>query len=227
MQSLFQTQTASKRNLRYLMMNAESALPARMPTDLSAAGDPNNARLALSEAEKIIKSQEERIRQLENMALTDELTGLLNRRGFTLALQRELSLARRDDKANGILVMVDLDGFKSINDLWGHNAGDDYLQAVAHALLTEVRSNDIVARIGGDEFAILFTHMDQETGISRMSRLEKSFNSRIMHWQDKMLPLRASFGLAPYQGTDTPEAIMKTADLRLYAHKASRRAKQN
>jgi diguanylate cyclase (GGDEF)-like protein len=160
------------------------------------------------------------------MALTDELTGLLNRRGFTLALQRELSLARRDKNAGGVLIMADLDGFKSINDLWGHCAGDDYLQGVAHALLTEVRATDIVARIGGDEFAILFTHMSEEIGISRMSRLEKSFNSRMMQWRDKVLPLRASFGLSVYAGTDAPESIMKTADLRLYAHKARRKAKR-
>lgn len=187
-------------------------------------GTLESAQRALSEAEKVIRSQEERIRQLENIALTDELTALLNRRGFTLALQRELSFARRDPHACGVLVLADLDGFKSINDVWGHVAGDDYLKSVAQALLTDVRSTDIVARIGGDEFAILFTRMDEDIAIDRMNLLEKSFNSRAMQWNDKSLPLRASFGLSAYTGSQVPEDLLKSADLRLYAHKSSRRA---
>ena len=186
--------------------------------------DIEAARIALLEAERVIRAQEERIYQLQNLALTDELTGLLNRRGFTLALQRELSIARRDKDAAGVLVMIDLDGFKTINDMWGHSAGDDYLQAVAHALLSDVRANDTVARIGGDEFAILFTRMTEEVGMTRMNKLEKAFNSRMMQWGDKTLPLRASFGLASYSGINTPETIMAAADLKLYAHKARRRA---
>src|SRR5208283_4427993 len=110
-------------------------------------------------AEHVIRSQAEHIRRLESLAMTDELTGLLNRRGFMMALQRELSMAKRDSAANGIVAMIDLDGFKSVNDTWGHNVGDDYLQSVAEALLGLVRSSDIVARLGGDEFAIIFTRM--------------------------------------------------------------------
>lgn len=182
----------------------------------------DGARVALTEAERIIERQKERIRQLEDMALTDELTGLLNRRGFTLALQRELSLARRDVNASGVLIMIDLDGFKSVNDLWGHSVGDDYLQAVAHALLGDVRSTDIVARLGGDEFVVMFTHMDEKTGSKRMAKLESSFNSRIMHLGENTLPLRASFGLSPYSGNDMPEIILAEADRKLYANKAKR-----
>ncbi len=226
MQTLASNKSALKHNLHSFMPVTESDASPLWARDLHKITDMDHARDALSEAEKVIRSQEERIRQLESLALTDELTGLLNRRGFTLALQRELSVARRDNNANGILVMVDLDGFKSINDLWGHGAGDDYLQGVAHALLSEVRATDVVARIGGDEFAILFTRMNEKIGMNRITRLEKAFNSRIMQWHDATLPLRASFGLSVYVGTDTPEAIMKAADLRLYAHKARRRVEK-
>lgn len=180
------------------------------------------ARAVLGEAERTIRAQEKRIRQLENIALTDELTGLLNRRGFLKAFQRELAAAGREAKAHGVLIMVDLDGFKSINDLWGHAAGDDYLQTVAHALLSDVRATDVVSRIGGDEFAVLITRIDETAGVARMHVLEKSFNSRMMQWDRKPLPLRASFGLAPYKANDAPETIMEAADLKLYAHKARR-----
>lgn len=227
MQSLTVAKNILKPHLRSLIGSDDSQASNLLLRSFHQSGDLEGARMALTEAEKVIRAQEERIRQLENLALTDELTGLLNRRGFILALQRELSMARRDKNAGGVLVMVDLDGFKSINDLWGHSAGDDYLQAVAHALVTEVRATDIVARIGGDEFAILFTHMNHESGVARMGKLEKSFNSRMIQWRDKVLPLRASFGLSVYAGTDTPEDIMQAADLRLYAHKAKRRANTN
>lgn len=180
------------------------------------------AKATINEAKRIIGRLEERIRHLEGMALTDELTGLLNRRGFTLALQRELSIARRDIGASGVLIMIDLDGFKSINDLWGHSVGDDYLQTVAHALLSNVRNTDIVARLGGDEFVVMFTRMNEAVGLKRMAKLEKDFNSRIMQWEEKTLPLRASFGLSAYSGNNTPEAILAAADRKLYAHKASR-----
>jgi GGDEF domain-containing protein len=69
--------------------------------------------------------------------------------------------------------------------------------------------------------------MNHEAGVARMSRLEKSFNSRMIQWRENVLPLRASFGLSVYAGTDTPEEIMRAADLRLYAHKAKRRANAN
>ena len=182
----------------------------------------DEARTALNTAERVIRAQEERIRQLQGLALSDELTGLVNRRGLMLALRRELSAARRDAGANGTLVMIDLDGFKMINDLWGHAAGDDYLQAVAHALLSDVRASDIVARMGGDEFAVLFPRMDEETGFARVKKLEKSFNSRMLEWNRKPIPLRGSFGLSTYTGADTQETVMASADLKLYAHKARR-----
>jgi diguanylate cyclase (GGDEF)-like protein len=189
--------------------------------------DLARARVSLSEAERIIRAQQEHIRRLEDMALTDELTGLLNRRGFILSLQREMAMARRDAGAGGCLVLVDLDGFKSINDLWGHGTGDDYLQAVAHALLSSVRAGDVVTRIGGDEFAVLFTKMDEEVGRRRLSRLENTFNNRLVQFGDKILPLRASFGLSSYQGSDTPETILEIADRMLYESKADRKTQRS
>lgn len=197
------------------------------PQPAAEVGSPvhsmEEALRALTEAERVIRNQAEHIRQLESMAMTDELTGLLNRRGFTMSLQRELAMAKRDPAANGTVIMVDLDGFKSINDMWGHGVGDDYLQAVAHTLLTSVRASDIVARLGGDEFVILFPRMTEEVGIKRLEKLEKSFNSRMMQFGDKTLPLRASFGMSHYTGTDVSDEILANADLKLYAHKAVRR----
>src|ERR1700722_10373175 len=193
-------------------------------TPVASINDIDSAMAALTEAEQVIRSQEEHIRQLENMALTDELTGLFNRRGFTSAFQRELALARRDIGASGVLVMIDLDDFKAVNDKWGHTTGDGYLQGVAHTLLGAVRTSDVVARLGGDEFAILFTRMNENTGIKRLAKLEKAFNSRTVTVEDKTLLLSASFGLTTYRGVDAPEAILAAADHKLYAQKTLRRS---
>ena len=186
--------------------------------------DMAGARAALSEAQRRIAEQAEHIRALESMALTDDLTCLLNRRGFGLALQRELSLARRSGTKGGVLVMADLDGFKAINDLWGHAAGDAYLKAVAAALVRNVRASDLVGRLGGDEFVMLFTGMDEETGLKRLSRLEKAFHGEQAMIGNRSISLKASFGLTAYTGSDLPDALFAAADLKLYAHKAHRRS---
>ena len=214
-------QTLSKEQLK------QDIRPAFIGQDwemfLPAADREEDNAAALRQAETIIRAQEERIRLLETMARTDELTGLVNRRGFTAAFDRELSLARRDAAHSGMLAMIDLDGFKSINDKFGHQAGDAYLRAVAQALQECLRSTDIVARLGGDEFAVLLTHMDEKAGVKRLAKLEQLFNSRSVLWNGKRLMLRASFGVAAYGGGDSAETVMQSADVRLYAHKARNR----
>lgn len=187
-------------------------------------GNAEEAQQLLAAAEKLIAAQQERIEQLENLALTDELTGLINRRGLMTSLKRELAAVERDPDAEGMVIMVDLNGFKQVNDTCGHNAGDAYLQAVAAALLAEVRPSDVVARIGGDEFAILLKRIDGENGLMRLNRLDQAFHTRSLTWNGKVLPLRASFGAATYSRGDQPEALLAAADLRLYAQKASRKA---
>jgi GGDEF domain-containing protein len=172
-------------------------LPSYEPSEQ----DPEETLIALRQAEIVIRAQEDRIRTLEAIAQSDELTGLANRRGFASAFERELSLARRDSGCSGILVMIDLDAFKTINDKWGHQAGD------------------AVARLGGDEFALLLTRMDEQTGAKRLAKLEQAFNKRALVLHER-IPLRASFGFAPYSGTQTAESVMHAADVRLYAHKA-------
>ncbi len=221
MQSLTLTKTLLTKPAKSNVLEALWIQPAAKND--TGIGNLDEALRALTDAEHTIRTQAEHIKQLESLAMTDELTGLLNRRGLIMALHRELALARRDNHAEGVMIMVDLDGFKAINDMWGHSVGDDYLQAVAHTLLGCVRTSDVVARLGGDEFAILFPCMDEEAGMKRLMKLEKGFNSRLMHFGDKTLPLRASFGLSPYRGIDTPEMILANADLKLYAHKASRK----
>jgi diguanylate cyclase (GGDEF)-like protein len=188
--------------------------------DAPEAPDFNDNASALQHAESVIRALEDRIRQLESLAMTDELTSLANRRGFMRAFNRELALANRDSAAGGMLVMIDLDGFKSVNDLWGHQAGDAYLRAVGQSLQDCVRSTDIVARVGGDEFAMLLTHMDEQDSAKRLEKIVRTFNNRWLAWNGTRLALRASFGSAAYSRGSNADRVMQSADMRLYAHKS-------
>ena len=106
-----------------------------------------------------LKFSRERIADLEARVDIDSLTDVLNRRGFERELKRSLAYVKRYG-TSAALIYVDLDGFKPVNDRHGHAAGDAVLKAVAAALLRHVRASDVVARIGGDEFAVLLWNVD-------------------------------------------------------------------
>jgi diguanylate cyclase (GGDEF)-like protein len=188
-------------------------------------GDLDAALNAISEAEDLIEAQRRRIAYLETLSLSDELTGLTNRRGFMAALHRELAYAKRDQQAHGILMMFDLDDFKAVNDGHGHPAGDAYLSSFAAALGAEVRPSDVVARLGGDEFAVLLTRVAAKPGVLRAQTIIKNINSKMMSWRNHTLPLKASCGLSVYTGRDITEAVIVSADLKLYADKQKRKVK--
>src|SRR3546814_15652160 len=103
-----------------------------------------------------------------------EMTGLLNRRGFGLELSRALARARRQNES-GLLVMCDLDNFKAINDTYGHPAGDAILRAVGKALKRNTRESDYVARVGGDEFAVIMTH----ASLPQSAQLAEKLSGRV------------------------------------------------
>jgi len=184
---------------------------------------PESANNQLEHALRVIQRQQDRIQYLESLAIRDDLTGLLNRRGFMQALKRETLLARRDKKACGILIMIDLDGFKQINDMWGHAVGDAYLKTVATVLTNEARSTDFVGRLGGDEFAILLPCTSPRAGKRRVERMMENFENRVMHNREYAIPMRASFGWNSYGEKDSIEALCIATDLKLYANKAARK----
>lgn len=177
----------------------------------------------VADAERTIQQQRQRIRMLEALSFTDELTGCLNRRAFEMAMARELGMAQRDPNGGGIVIMIDLDGFKLVNDRLGHAAGDACLQAVGRFLMDAMRDGDTVARLGGDEFALILPRMKAAAGQRRATQLQNQMQAASFSWKELALPLRASFGTASYSGGDTAIEVLARADARLYANKAARK----
>ncbi len=174
-------------------------------------------------AERRMAAMMEKMAHMDRLASTDELTGLLNRRGFQYELDRALASARRYDE-RGILIYVDLDGFKPINDTYGHAAGDEALRQVAGLLRENVRSSDHVARLGGDEFAALLTRSDWDDGLARAEGIDRVLNNAFVSWEDRIIAIRASLGIQAYGSKDDGDTLLSKADDAMYRTKKSRAA---
>jgi diguanylate cyclase (GGDEF)-like protein len=161
--------------------------------------------------------------QLEQMAYFDSLTGLPNRRMFNDELRR---LIARSLRAQGdfALLLVDLDGFKQVNDVDGHDAGDALLVAVAERLKSLIRETDSVARLGGDEFAVLLPRTDEDSGIDATCARMLTSMAEPLQMDGRTIKATASIGVAvcPQEGT-TADGLYKSADLALYEAKRAGR----
>ncbi len=174
-----------------------------------------NARLRGQVAEL-----QERVDTLDRLAHQDTLIKLPNRRGFMRELERLVDRAKRYGH-HAAMLFVDLDGLKMINDSFGHRAGDEALIAVAQLLTKGVRRSDVVARIGGDEFAILLENSTEQSAHETAARLvDLVCGSEFIHDGDA-LPLSIAIGVAMIDGDGAPEAVMAVADEEMYRRKAA------
>jgi diguanylate cyclase (GGDEF)-like protein len=156
-----------------------------------------------------------RAKEFTEVALTDPLTGVLNRRGFTEAVERELDRARRHDQQFA-LAFVDVRGLKRVNDTEGHLAGDELLRETASLLRESARAHDLVGRIGGDEMGLLLVEQSADSPAVIVSRIRALVTLR-----RATSPFHADWdltiGTAMYpQDGDTFEELLGMADRRLY-----------
>ncbi len=155
---------------------------------------------------------------LHSLAHTDSLTGLLNRRGFEDAVAR--GLARAAPERILALYMLDLDGFKPVNDQFGHDVGDELLRVAALRLRASMRAGDAVARLGGDEFVVMATGLTNVTQARELGlKLLDAFRAPFaLQEQSCRVSATIGYALAPADGTDA-NALLKSADAAMYTGK--------
>jgi diguanylate cyclase (GGDEF)-like protein len=144
---------------------------------------------------------------------TDTLTGIANRRIFLESLGASISFAQRHQTPLSI-IMADLDDFKSVNDTFGHNTGDQVLQAFATLLMENSRQEDLAARFGGEEFIMLLPGTGAEEAAVLGERLRRDWKE--MNFQGFSMRVTASFGVAAYQPGNTVDGFIERADQALY-----------
>ena len=157
---------------------------------------------------------------LEELALTDPLTGLPNRRAIEAWSVRQLSGAARYGFPLWV-VMADLDHFKSVNDTYGHEAGDAVLKKFAEVLRANTRLSDISGRTGGEEFLLVVTHADESGAMIVVERIRKELEAERFLWKGSKVQVTASFGIAGFSGKHAPEFsdLVAEADAALYRAK--------
>ncbi|MEO6391695.1 MAG: diguanylate cyclase [Pyrinomonadaceae bacterium] len=202
--------------------------------------DQSELQVRLQAASRIVDLQQSlatRVRDLEQaiverqraeealrlLSLTDDLTGLLNRRGFFNLAEHQLKMARRQDYGS-MLVYGDLDGLKAINDSLGHSVGSDAISAMAEVLRLNFRDSDLLARMGGDEFVVLVANVQCTDGPAVLNRLQRSVESYV---REVAPPFRLAISTgATYVEPDTTlslDELIVIADQAMYECKRQRR----
>jgi diguanylate cyclase (GGDEF)-like protein len=161
------------------------------------------------------------VARLETVSQEDALTQLLNRRGFLRDLDRALAFSRRY-QAKAALLLLDLDGFKPINDRWGHATGDLALCHVANLLRTNLRSSDSIGRLGGDEFAILLWQVDDALALQKATSLEGILASTPLAVGAEQVAVPGSIGATVLTREDDSASALARADAAMYRRKRDR-----
>lgn len=191
-------------------------VPGTRPHSRSADSQSGEVQRLRDEVSRL----QARLRELEALANTDPLVQLANRRSFEAALEGVLSRVERYGESAS-MIFVDVDGLKRINDNLGHKAGDEALVAIAQILDRSVRKSDFVARLSGDEFAILMSHADELTAWNMGLRIVESAINADFAYAGQKVMLSVAVGVAQIQPGDTPEAVVSRADQAMYAVKAA------
>lgn len=157
--------------------------------------------------------------ELRRMSETDPLTGVYNRRKLMEELRRRVAEFRRYGQPS-TLILFDVDHFKRVNDTFGHAAGDDVLRDITVTCGQQLRDVDVLARIGGEEFAVLLTNTTLETGQRVAERLRLSIATEVMKHYQAPVPVTISAGVTALQGSDESlDAVLKRCDEALYQAK--------
>ena len=206
-------------------MRDEAEPRARQP----ARNVPSELAVLLGEVQRLqteLTAARAKMKELEATADIDAVTEIFNRRGFERELKRSLSYAKRYG-TRAALFYIDLDGFKPVNDRYGHPAGDAVLRQVAAILTASVRASDTVARLGGDEFGLILWNLSEGDAGAKAWALEAAVSDAGFEWQGETLAVGASIGFAMLGSADELADVMAKADHAMYARKAERKGGQS
>lgn len=159
-----------------------------------------------------------RIAQLERLADEDALTPIANRRAFVRELSRMIAFTRRYGPPSSV-VYFDVNGLKQINDTHGHPAGDAALRHVADILQQNVRSSDLVGRLGGDEFGVILAQTNQEQATAKAVSLAQEISKTTLRWGKFKIPVSAAYGVYSFSGSDDAQVAIEAADKAMYKRK--------
>ncbi len=209
--------------LPILFLSTEGQMMKRIES-LQAGGDDHLVKpVAPQRLLTAVASRLERARLMQRLIERDGLTGLLNRRAFERRLQEQWTRNRNGDHSC-ILVILDLDHFKGVNDTYGHVTGDRVIRALASLMTASLRQTDCVARYGGEEFALLLEGMSEEVALRIIGRLLEQFSSLEQTACDgRSLHSTFSAGMAMLGSQESPMAWLREADQALYAAKEAGR----
>lgn len=165
-----------------------------------------------------LKKSQARIEYLERLVDQDALVPVNNRRAFVRELTRQLSFSERYAEPSS-LVFVDLNGFKEINDTYGHACGDAALKQVGDVLNRNVRGSDYVGRLGGDEFGVILVQADEARAIDKANQLLDAIRSNPLPWDGKSIDIDAAIGVYTFRSGEDAISAIAAADAAMYAAK--------
>jgi diguanylate cyclase (GGDEF)-like protein len=162
-----------------------------------------------------------RLADLERLADTDTLVPLPNRRAFLRELERVIHHTARYGTPS-VVLLIDLNGLKQINDRFGHQAGDAVLLHIARILKANLRAADTVARIGGDEFGLILDHLDLYAAGAKAMALVEEARARPFELGETVIPVHVTVGLAMVRDIDDVNSVLARADAAMYAQRSDR-----
>lgn len=200
-----------------------SELLQRLGLDARDVSEPAIEVLARLTLE--LEAMRAQLADAETLADRDTLAPVFNRRAFLRGLHRTMSEVERYRTPAAVLY-IDLDGFKALNDSFGHGAGDAILRHVGRLLVDNVRESDVVGRLGGDEFGVILNRATADEARAKSAMLSAAINSSAVVYAGMHHRVRASVGVHPIALVEDPEYAIARADEAMYAEKYARRAQQ-
>lgn len=230
--------TRSARKADATIAAGEATAPRRIDDTVQVFGIPpeqmtervQHAIMSLMQEVESLRAEldktSRRLREMEDVADTDSLLPIPNRRAFVRELNRMISFAERYGTPS-TLMFIDLNDMKEINDKYGHETGDKALFHVARLLADNVRTTDVIGRLGGDEFGVILAQADETVGTEKAQSLADLIAANPMQLDGKTVAMSLAFGTYTFRSGDKPDDALNKADEAMYAHKRDMKGEDN